>query len=109
MHCLLEHRCTQGGGERVRSEKLSHKNAIKHEKGEKGDPLKFSDNPNYPPKKNLAKTPRTPLDSQLCTVQPQKKMNIHYLLGLSLALLHNCFFVFNLIMHIYIKTIADYK
>jgi hypothetical protein len=30
---------------------------IKHEKG---DPMKFSDNPKYPPKKNLAKTPRTP-------------------------------------------------
>jgi hypothetical protein len=47
-----------GGGEGIRSEKLS-KNAIKHEKGEKGNPPRFSDNPKYPPKKNLTKTPRT--------------------------------------------------
>jgi hypothetical protein len=41
----------------VRSEKLSHKNAIKHEKS---GPPRFSDNPKYPPKKNLAQIPRTP-------------------------------------------------
>jgi hypothetical protein len=39
----------------LRSEKLSHKNAIKYEKGK---PPKYSDNP---PQKNLAKTPRTSL------------------------------------------------
>jgi hypothetical protein len=33
------------GGLGVRSEKLSHKNAIKHEKG----PPRFSDKPKYPP------------------------------------------------------------
>ena len=32
-----------------------------------GDPLRLSDNPKYPPQKNLAKTPRTPhpLDFQV--------------------------------------------
>jgi hypothetical protein len=40
------------------SEKLRYKNAIKHESGEKEDPPRFSDNPKYPPKKILAKTPR---------------------------------------------------
>jgi hypothetical protein len=40
----------------LRSEKSSHKNAIKHEKGE---PPRFSDNLKYLPQKNLAKTPRT--------------------------------------------------
>ena len=29
-------------------------------KGKKVDPPRFSDNPKYPPKKNLAKTPRIP-------------------------------------------------
>jgi hypothetical protein len=52
-----------GGGEGVRSEEISHKNAIKHKKAT--TPLRFSDNLKYPPQKNLAKTPRTPLDFQL--------------------------------------------
>ncbi len=49
------HKCTRGGEGKV--QKLSHKNGIKHEKG---DTPRFSDNPQYPPQKNLAKTPRTP-------------------------------------------------
>jgi hypothetical protein len=55
------HRCTQEwGAGGVRSEKLSHKNAIKYEKRRKRGPSSFSDNPKYPPEKNLAKTPGTP-------------------------------------------------
>jgi hypothetical protein len=55
-----------GGGEGVRSEKLSQTYEIKHEKGKKGDPSRFFDNPKYPHKNNLAQTPRTPpLDFQL--------------------------------------------
>ena len=50
-------RCTQVG-RGVKSEKLSHKNAIKHRKG---DPLRFCDNRKYPPQKNLSQTPRTHL------------------------------------------------
>jgi hypothetical protein len=49
---------TRGAGEGVegvRSEEISHKNAIKHK-------IRFSDNLKYPPQKNLSKTPRTPLD-----------------------------------------------
>jgi hypothetical protein len=47
-----------GGGEGgVRSEKLSHKNAIKYEKA---DPIGFL-TPQVPSQKNLAKTLRTPL------------------------------------------------
>jgi hypothetical protein len=45
-----------GGRGKVRSEKLSNKNAIKHEK--RGPLPRFSDNPKYPLKKNLTKTPR---------------------------------------------------
>ncbi len=41
----------------VRSEKLSHKIAIKHEKG---DPSRFSDKPKYPLEKNLAGAPSRP-------------------------------------------------
>jgi hypothetical protein len=53
----------QTGGRVVRSEKLCHKNAIKHEKG---GPNRFSDKPKYPPQKNLAKTQGPPLlDFQL--------------------------------------------
>ena len=39
-------------------------------KGKKVDPPpnRFSDNPKYPPKKNLAKTPRTPLPGFPTTV-----------------------------------------
>jgi hypothetical protein len=54
-----EHR-GEGGGRGVRSEKLSHKNAIKHKKGKKSGPPRFSDNPKNPPKKNLAKNPKDP-------------------------------------------------
>ena len=50
---------TGGGvGEGVSSEKLSHKNAIKHEKMQNSWPPDFLTNPKYPPKKNLAKTPK---------------------------------------------------
>jgi hypothetical protein len=52
-------------GPGVSSEKLLDKNAIKHKKGKKSRPPRFSDNPKYPHKNNLAKTPRTPLDFQL--------------------------------------------
>jgi hypothetical protein len=67
------HRCTQEwGAGGVRSEKLSHKNAIKYEKRRKRGPSSFSDNPKYPPEKNLAKTPGTPpplpLDFQLLCI-----------------------------------------
>jgi hypothetical protein len=58
-----------GWGRGVSSKKLSHKNAIKYEKKQKKwpPPPRFSDNPKYPPKKNLAETPRTPLEfQQLC-------------------------------------------
>ena len=41
----------------VRSEKLSHKNAIKHEKG---DPPRFSDNPKYPPLIRIWAKPQGP-------------------------------------------------
>jgi hypothetical protein len=45
---------TGGGGEGVRSEKLSHKNAIKREKGKKGKkgtPLDFLTTPSTPLKR----------------------------------------------------------
>ncbi len=60
------------GGRGVRSEKLSHKNTIKHEKGEKSGPTptpkkKILTTPSTPLKRIWAKTPRTPpsLDFQL--------------------------------------------
>jgi hypothetical protein len=59
----------KGWGRRVRSEKLSHKNAIKH--GKSGPP-RFFDNPKYPTKQNLAKTLRTPHYGQLCS---EKRIN----------------------------------
>ena len=37
-----------GGGRGLRSKKLSHNNAIKHEKGKKWTPPSFFDNPKYP-------------------------------------------------------------
>jgi hypothetical protein len=43
----------------VKVKKFSHKNAITHEK--RGSPRFSADNPKYPPLKNLAKIPRTPL------------------------------------------------
>ncbi len=63
---IFRHRSTQGGGEGggvLSSKQLSHKNAIKHEKGKKSGPpapplLDFLTTPSTLPKKNLAKTPR---------------------------------------------------
>ncbi len=46
---------TRGRG--VRPEKLSHKNAIQHKKG---DPPRFSDNPKYPLKRIWPKPQETP-------------------------------------------------
>ena len=63
-----------GGGEGVRSEKLCHLNAIKHENH--GHP-RLSDSPKYPPQKNLAQTSRTPLDFQLLCIYGLKKFFPH--------------------------------
>jgi hypothetical protein len=55
--CVLPIDAHRGGGAGVRSEKLSHNNAIKHERG---DPLDFLTTHSTPPKNNFAKTPRPP-------------------------------------------------
>ncbi len=63
----------------VRSEKWSHKNAIKHEKGKKGHTPRFSDNTKYPPKKTLVKTPKTlPWISNDCASMIVKILFFYY-------------------------------
>ena len=76
-------------------------------KGEKRTPVDFLTTQSTPLKRILPKPQGPQLLCIYVLERPQKKMNIHYLLDLSLALLRNCFFVFCLIMHIYIKTIAN--
>jgi hypothetical protein len=69
------HRCTQRGGGRggLRSKKLSHKNTITHEKRESPPPPRFSDNPKYPPKKNLPKPQGPRWISNDCASMPKSK------------------------------------
>ncbi len=61
----MGHRCTQGGWKRrgFRSEKLSHKDTLKHEKG---DPLGFLTTPSTPLKRIWSKPQGPPWISNYC-------------------------------------------